>query len=702
MRHEFNNSVARKKSQMANKNIFRRRTAFCILYFVVCHLQLASCTFSPPQAPSWDANINLPIINKRYSVQELIKNENDLYTDGNGLVHFVSESQLDSFNIGDRLAIGAFSRVDDTRLGVFKVPSPGSVNVQLTLQDLYPPAVNLAGQTVPLPGFSFALRPLALPQYDNYLTLEVASGNLSLSLRNDLPVPLGSPLSLEIRNGVQGAVIVKVEVSDPIQPAQEFRRTISLAGKSFGNNLALVVAGNSPGSGGAPVQNINPASKLALTLTLSDLQVNRANAKIGQQIISDAGETALGDSLNIEFADLRNGALSLSLKNNFLVGAWMVVTLPDFYTANNTAVTDSILLVAKNSSAKNIELAGYSFRPQPAAFGQQKIRFRWRIRTTNGPDEFVSFSSGDEIAATFASGKIVFAKFKGRFNAKTIALTPQRFKIDLPEGLDSLRLDEVSLQVRLRNGINFPMRADFVVEGIPNQGQPVKMIVRGEVKAGQADGTPVESLIPLNKANSNIVQFFNALPKSIIVRGKVSFGEPAYTGIIRDTDLVDGSLKFDAPLAFSLPAQKVESDIDVLNIDKSTRDRLKNKLQRGKMMMQFNNHLPVGAEISLRLAQKRANVFAAPDLSLGPFGILAPDIDPTTGRVIQAKANAVEISLDEKQLELFQKAPLYTGVLIHFPGTNGQFVRVVADDYVDIQAVAEINFVVSEGEGKSN
>lgn len=703
MQHGFNNSGTSGRSPMAKKIsshiFFNRRIVFCVLYFAFCHPQLASCTFSPPQAPAWDADINLPIIHHRYSVQELIKEEKNLYTDGSGLVHLIFEAQMDSFSIGDRLVVEAFSKAYNTKLGIFKVPSPGSISGQLALRDLYPAADNLAGQTLPLPAFSFSLQPLALPQYHNYLTVEVASGNLSLYVRNDLPVPLGTPLRFEIRNGVQGAAIATVEVNDAIQPGQEFRRTISLAGKSFGNNLALVVAGSSPGSGGTPIQNINPHSKLAITLTLADLQVNRAHAKLGQQSISDAGETALGDSLNIEFAALKSGVLSLSVQNNFTVGAWIILTLPDFYKADNSVVSDSVLLISKGSSIKNFDLAGYSFRPLPAAFGQQKIRLRWRLRTTNTLNEFVTFSSSDDITVAFTSSKIIFAKVKGRFNAKTITLTPKKFKLDLPAGLDSLRLGKVDLKVTLRNGINFPMRVDLEVEGIPNQGPPVKMLVAGDVKAGAADGTPVASFILLSRANSNIVQFFNALPKSITVRGKVSFGEPGYAGIIRDTDLVDGTFNFDVSLAFSLPAQKVESDIDVLNIDKSTRNQLKNRLHRGKVVMQFNNHLPVGATISLNLAQKRTNVFTRPDLSIGPFGILVSDID-STGRAIRAKASTVEIGLNEKQLELFQKAPLYTGVLIDFPGTAGQLVRVVADDYIDIQALAAINFAVNAGKSK--
>jgi len=685
-----------KSRPLANNNWWLRLKAKFLLiniYFAGLTFFL-SCTFSPPQAPRWDANINLPIIDKRYSVQELIKEENDLYIDSGGLVHFVADAQLDSFRVGERLTIDAFNKTFATQLGTLKIPAPGAVNAQLAFRELYPNSANLAGRTAPIPAFTFSLQPFTLPPYDNFTAIEIASGSLTIAVRNNLPVPIGNPLRLEIRNGAQGAAVAAFDINETIAPGQSTQRTVGFAGKSFSNRLAFVVTGNSPGSGGNSIQNINPNSQLSFTFTFSELQVSRATARLGPQIVNAASETAVGDSLAVDFADAKAGGIALTVRSEFSLGAWMIVTLPDFFQTNNQVVSDSVLIPAKSVAAKNFNLAGYSFRPQPAAFGQQKIRFRWRLRTTNGVNELVTAASTEAIQATFRNDKMVFSRIQGRFNAKAITLAPKKFPINLPDGLDSLRLGDVSLRLSLRNGVNFPMRTDLEVEGTPNQGPPVKMFVRGNINPGQANGTPVTSIILLNKTNSTIVPFFNALPKAITVRGKVTFGDPNSTGLVRETDLVDGALRFDAGLAFALPAQKVETDVDILEIDKSARDRMKNNLNRGKMTLRFNNHLPVGATISLNIASKKTTVYTAPDLSIGPFGLLAPALDPATGRAIEAKANTVEVSLTEKQLELFQKAPLFTGVLIDFPGTQGQLVRVVADDYVEIQAMAEINFAV--------
>jgi hypothetical protein len=681
-----NTLAARGKLQKARK-------VKLLLPLAACHLLLASCRLSPPQAPRWDAKINLPLINHNYSMQELIDKQDNLYADNLGLVHFVSESELDSFTVGDRLALGAFSKSFVTTLGQYTIPSPGSVSAEISLRQIYPASVDLAGQTAPIPAFTFELPIAALPDFENYFWVEVSDGTLTIHLRNGLPVPLGPPLHFEILEGSNHTPIAAFDHDDEMPPGGEMTRSLDWAGKVFPNNLAFLISGRSPGSRGNAVF-IDPNSELQLTLTLSALQVSRAFARIGPQMFSDTGDIALGDSLAIVSADIKKGAVSVAVAGDFPVSSWVVVTLPDFRSPQNVVATDSLMLGTNGSSNLSFDLAGYRFRPLPAAFGEQKVRFQWQIRTTNGPDEFVSIASGDKLQATFSNSRIVFAKINGGFNPKTIEVKLKKLKLDLPDGLDSLKLADVSLEVTLLNGINFPISTDFRVEGIGESGKVVHLDVRKRINAGKANGTPVESRITLNQGNSNIKQFFNALPKSINFRGKVTVGEPGYVGNIRDQDMVSGKLRFDAPLAFILPAQHAESDVEVIKISGSVREQLAKNRHSGKIVCRLTNHLPLGATIALHLARKESAVFAAPDLVVGPIRLAAPTIDPAAGRVVLAAPSTVEIALTEEQLQLFQKSPLHLGVLFDLPGTGGSLVRVFASDYIDVQALAEIDFTV--------
>ncbi len=71
---------------------------------------------------------------------------------------------------------------------------------------------------------------------------------------------------------------------------------LDLGGRTLSNHIALRLAGQSPGTRGQ-ARPIDPNSKTIVKLALSPLQVERARARIGPQIIAREETIALGDSL---------------------------------------------------------------------------------------------------------------------------------------------------------------------------------------------------------------------------------------------------------------------------------------------------------------------------------------------------------------------------------------------------------------------
>ncbi|MEK7727384.1 MAG: hypothetical protein AAB354_03160, partial [candidate division KSB1 bacterium] len=524
---------------------------------------LASCQLAPPQAPSWETEINLPLINKRFAMQKIIADEEELYADQEGLVHFAATVQLDSFGVGERMAISALQESFDYRLGRFKIPAPSLVNAEISLRQIYPASGNLAGQTAPLPPFAFALALRNLPGFDSFFVVDRATGTITISLRNGLPVPLG-PLRIELREGHADTLIAAFEHNNEIPPNGEMTRVLDLNRRSFSNNIAPLISGQSPGSRGNRVF-IDPNSAARLSVSASAFEVESARARIGTLEFEDVGEIPVGDSLQIISALVKSGVLTLNLQGNFPVRTEVAVALPDFRASNNDTLKATIILQPNGSSTLNLNLAGYNLQPRAAPFGQQKIRFQWKVRTRNNANEFVTLTSGDGMRAACVSTKIVFAKLQGAFTAKEIALTPQTFDLNLPAGLDSLQLLQAQLQLILRNGINFPVQTDLRVEGFPERGPKVQFFIRERIAPGQPNGAPVESRIVINGAT--IQNFLDALPRTLKVSGRVWVGERIFSGSVSENNSVATSLRFDTPLALALPAQRVESEISTLTID---------------------------------------------------------------------------------------------------------------------------------------
>ncbi len=659
---------------------------------IICLLLLASCQLAPPQAPKWETEINLPIINKRFAMQEIIADEDDFYADQNGLVHFAAETQLDSFYVGERLAINSLQQSFEYRLGRFQVPAPTPLNAEISLRQIFPAAATLAGQTAPIPPFAFSLSLLDFQDYDSFIFVDGATGTLTVYLRNGFPVPLG-PLQIDIRDGSVDTTIVTFEHNAEIPPNGAMTRVLDLVGRTFSNRITFVISGQSAGSRGNLVL-INPDSKSQLTLTASSLQVNGARARLATQTIEDQGTVEVGDSLHLVFARVKSGAITLNLQGNFPVRTKVSIALPDFRSPWNDTLKSAITLSPNSGGSLSLDLAGYTLQPQPAAFGQQKIRFLWKVSTLNASHEFVAITSAASLSATCASTKIIFSEVQGAFIAKQIALEPQTFNLDLPAGLDSLRLLDTRLQIILRNGINFPVQTDLRLEGFPERGPKAQLVIRERITPAQANGMPVETQILL--AGNAMQNFLNALPRTIRVSGKVWVGQRSYSGSVRERDAVATTLRFEAPLALVLPAQKVESEVSTILLDESTREHISKNLASGGAMLRLDNRLPCEASAAVHLARKANEVFSKPDLIVGPVQIALPQIDAITGRALQPRRSEATLALNETQLKLFQTSPLYVGVLLTLPGSNGKVIRIAVDDYVDVQAGVNLRLQMNE------
>jgi hypothetical protein len=157
---------------------------------------------------------------------------------------------------------------------------------------------------------------------------------------------------------------------------------------------------------------------------------------------------------------------------------------------------------------------------------------------------------------------------------------------------------------------------------------------------------------------------------------------------------VSGTVNIDAPLAFALPAQRVEMDSDSLDIDKDAREQIRDNLHEGSLDARIANHLPLGAAVSFYFGRDQDSVFTSPVLVVGPVTAQAGVVDANTGLVSASRMNEINISLTEEQLKTFETKPLFAAVLIDFPGTGGQVVRLVRSDFMDIKAVATVKFTV--------
>jgi hypothetical protein len=654
-----------------------------------------SCSFEEPQAPKWDAALTIPLINRYYTMDELIEDEPSLSADSAGLLHYLYDTELDSFRVGNQLTFEEFSDSYLTSIGQLSFDSPGGANLSVSLPEIYPDAVLFNGLTVVVPPFDFDLGKRVLSPYDEFEWLEVATGTIRLLLNNNLVVTLGRPLHFAIYDTEADTLVATADFDGEVGPGETLNQSIDLAGKKFSNELSVEISGSSPGSNNQPVL-IDITDSFNLNVRISDLQVAAARARIGSQEVTDSQTALIDEGASISSAKIKQGLIHLEISSQLPLPATIVMTMPDFTRPDNSIVTEIFNLNDAGTTSRDLDFTGYTFAPEAAPLGQQTVKLLWSVQSPGSGNNYVTVQSTDEVSVTFSIEDMIFSEVSGSFTGKSVQVDPQTYSVDVPNEIDSLNFEDVQLEMRLRNGIGFPAQIDLLLEGASSEtGRSAQMRIQEAILSGGLDGSPVETRIVLDRSNSNVNEFLNVLPTSIRVSGTVTLGGAGVVGTVRDRDAVTGVVNIDAPLAFSLPAQRVEMESESVEIDEEAREQIRDNLHNGALLARLTNHLPMGASISFYFGRSKAEVFTEPILVIGPATAAAPDLEVGTGAIKEAKLSEVTISLSEAQLKIFDTTPLFAGVLVDFPGTGGQVVRLVRTDYIDIKAVATINFTVA-------
>ena len=654
----------------------------------------SNCSFEKPSAPSWDVEVVIPLISKVYTVAELADDESSLSVDSTGMLNLQVDADLDEYYVGDQLDFDDIEQAFSLTLGTFSVDSPGSEFTSISLREIYSQADALDGQTVVVPGFSFESPKRTLDPYEGYSYAIIESGQIELAVSNNLAVPLGSPLTLEIWHSVLDTLVFSTTTSTQIRPGTTETIILDLAGKKLPNQLAIRMTGDSPGSDGSIV-TVNASSDFEVTADIGEMQVREAYAEIPAQTISKQDEVYLDDSIVIVEAQIESGTLELEVSGNFAVDSWIVYELPDLVAATGSALVDSFFIFNNNVPPVSIDLSGYSFRPEIAGFGNQTTRFEWTAKTVDTGSNLVLVSSSDQFDANISLSGVTFSQVSGKLASEEIDITQDEIQFDLPADMDSIFFETARLELSINNGINFPANLDFVIEGRNESGAVSSMTVQESIQPALQPGVPVTTVILLDQQNSNIKEFISILPSLVRVAGKVRLGDENWIGTVSKNDFVNGTVRITAPVAFRLASQEVETDVNEVVIGDDVKDDVIENIGSGSFFAEISNHLPLGVSVEVMFGQDPSTVYQSSILRVGPIDADPASVD-ASGFVSQARTSEISINLSEEEMRTFLRSPLYAGVRVLVDGTNNEFVRVRGSDFIQIKAYSKINVKVNQ------
>ena len=680
------------KNDISIKAIFV--AVLCIFSFY-----FSSCGLQSPAAPSWEVDLSIPLINKSFSIlDEIVDSTENLTSDGSGNLFVEFNSEIDTFSAAGKLTIGSSERRFSQQLGKFDVSVDESRSTKIEFREVFSQADQLDGLQAPIPAFGFTVPTRSFQAIEGFDWVEISRGTIDVTVVNNLPVALGSPITITLKDAVDDSEIAVLVISDLI-PANGGMITpqIDLAGKKITSTMALSIVGTTQGTNNIPV-TINATDGFQVNISIRDLEVSAAAAKIEQQYISQSDRLPLPDSTMISSAVIREGEIDVQLGGNFPVDTEISFKIPAFVSATGDTLSRTLRILQGQQQEYKINLAGYTFKPSGSEFGEQTARFDWNLTTLQATNEIVELRAEDFLEAIFRISSLDFSRFSGKFESKRLDIPEQSLAIDIPDEIENISFQDAQLELSLKNSIYFPAQITVSVTGKNSNGETVAILVESELQAGNEDGSPVTTKLIFNKENSAIVDLLNILPDSVTVNGQIELGGNDWLGSLGENDQVSGLVRFAAPLAFKVPAQTYDADISTVEINQDVQDKIENNLLNAFLDINLVSHLPVAATIELYFSTiDTSQVYTAPGLTIGPLSVKSGEIDQQTGRVAAPRSSALEIVLNREQLRYFVAEEVFLGVKVNLPGTGEQTISLLATDYISINAAVKLKVLAGEG-----
>jgi hypothetical protein len=112
-----------------------------LLFGIPFFIFLSGCFEKPsePVLPTWDVDLTVPILDKTFTLGELIKKDTTYLKAGAGnQIYYSTTEKLDATKIGDNLKISDISTSASTKLGNFEIKNPGTISASIKAFDIFP------------------------------------------------------------------------------------------------------------------------------------------------------------------------------------------------------------------------------------------------------------------------------------------------------------------------------------------------------------------------------------------------------------------------------------------------------------------------------------------------------------------------------------------------------------------------------------
>ncbi len=216
------------KNNLSVQTLCGRRMIRSLLVFLIVSTLHIGCRAEKPSFPSWDTRWHPPLVDKSYSVLDLMEeiDQEGLTFDSPGNPEIHIRQQIDTVRVADNLTSPGYSEKLIQQLGIVEIESPEPQTISVEPSEFNPTWV---GQTV-VPFHFEVTEPQA--EFEAFSHATVEAGKIHLFVSNHLGVDLDS-LTLKLVDDFNSQILGTIAVAGGLANNQSYNDSIALA--NFGS-----------------------------------------------------------------------------------------------------------------------------------------------------------------------------------------------------------------------------------------------------------------------------------------------------------------------------------------------------------------------------------------------------------------------------------------------------------------------------------
>jgi len=472
----------------------RKAILFIAVFFAGCALDIPD----PDKLPVWSTTLEVPIIETTIDLDEFLKDSLiSTYPVGEGgdsIFVFNKTIELDSVEVGDKLKIDPIEKsfvqfasavtVDssttsftigydsvgldditeliDAEIGLIELDNIGAEETDpISFADVMPTtlvtvietAITSAGGSAEVVVDTVALVPQQKSvSFDSFTSAVLSSGYLDVTITNNLFIPLGAPIYVDIKNNI-GAQIFQLTWATEIAAGDSATVTQDVSGMTLPGSMLVEVSGTSNGSQGqqVTVTTADLSSTFTVGLAARGFQVTQASAVVPAQSITDTSSIVLDPSETVvEEAVMSKGNLEITVTNNLPLTGTVRLTIPSLYFGSpDSTFKQDFELVTGTFTVPTVDMADWTMAMD---FADQYLDYHYLINTADTDPNSVTISQTDNVELDLGITDIYFTAVTGQIESQTI-IEGGGINIESESQIQSATISDGQMELVISNNI---------------------------------------------------------------------------------------------------------------------------------------------------------------------------------------------------------------------------------------------------------